>query len=98
VRSAAPVLVGVLLAFFWLSLRTHLRDLHYMVAEGQSLQDIMLRMQQAKVIQKAGGKPALDEKGKVVDANEMMPKRGFRQKPKKKDPTEKKKRKKPRVR
>jgi len=97
-RAGAFAVVAVILVFFWLQLRTHLRDFHYMIAEGQSFQDIMLRMQQARVIQKAGGKPALDEKGRVVDAKEMMPRPGFRQKPKKKDPTEKKKRKKPKVR
>jgi hypothetical protein len=97
-RAGALAVVGLLLVHFWFSLRTHLRDLHYMIAEGQSFQDIMLRMQQARVIQKSGGKPALDEKGKVVDANQLMPRPGFRQKPKKKDPTEKKKRKKPKVR
>jgi hypothetical protein len=97
-RAGALGVIGVLLVHFWFSLRTRLRDLHYMIADGQSFQDIMLRMQQARVIQKSGGKPALDEKGKVVDANQLMPRPGFRQKPKKKDPTEKKKRKKPKVR
>jgi hypothetical protein len=100
IRTAAPVICAVILGFFWLSLRTHLRDLHYWVDQGQSLQDIMMRYQQANVIRKAGGKPALMEDGKVVDANEVQPRKGFRQKPQKsaKQQGERKKRKKPKVR
>ena len=79
-RAAGPVVLLVMLAFFWRSLKTNLRDMHYMIAEGQSMQDIMTRYQQASVIKKSGGAPALDEKGNVIDANELMPKKGFRPK------------------
>ena len=100
VRSAAPVICGAMLLFFWISLKTHLRDLHYMIAEGESMQDIMTRMQQASVIKKSGGEPVLNEKGQVVDKNELIPKKGFR--PKKTNTAAatkaKKKRKKPKVR
>ncbi|MBZ0137586.1 MAG: hypothetical protein K8I27_14565 [Planctomycetes bacterium] len=100
VRSAGPVITLAMLAFFWISLKTHLRDLHYMIAEGESLQDIMTRMQQAQVIKKAGGEPVLNERGQVVDKNELIPKKGFR--PKKSNTAGatagKKKRKKPKVR
>lgn len=99
VRSAAPVITLVMLAYFGISLRTHLRDLHYMIAEGESMQDIMTRMQQANVIKKAGGEPVLNERGQVVDKNDLIPRKGFR--PKKgatKATAEKKKRKKPKVR
>lgn len=100
VRTAAPAICGAMLVFFWISLKSHLRDLHYMIAEGESLQDIMTRMQQAQVIKKAGGEPVLNEKGQVVDKNELMPKKGFR--PKKTRTAAatatKKKRKKPKVR
>ncbi len=100
VRAAAPVVCAAVLGFFWLSLRTHLRDLHYWIDQGQSLQDIMMRYQQANVIRKAGGKPAMTEDGKVVDATEVTGRPGFRQKPQKtaKQQGEKKKRKKPKVR
>jgi hypothetical protein len=94
------VIAGAMLVFFWLSLRTHLRELHYMIAQGESLQDIMTRMQQANVIKKAGGEPVLNEKGQVVDKNELMPKKGFRPKKGKTAAATatKKKRKKPKVR
>ena len=99
VRSAAPAIALVMLAYFAISLKTHLRDLHYMIAEGESMQDIMTRMQQANVIKKAGGEPVLNERGQVVDKNDLIPRKGFR--PKKggtKATAEKKKRKKPKVR
>lgn len=100
VRCAAPAICGAMLVFFWISLKTNLRDLHYMIAEGESMQDIMTRMQQANVIKKAGGEPVLNEKGQVVDKNELMPRKGFR--PKKGGTASatkaKKKRKKPKVR
>lgn len=100
VRSAAVAVCVVMLAFFLKSLKTSLRDLHYMIAQGESMQDIMMRYQQAAVIKKSGGKPAMTEEGKVVDANELMPKKGFRQKPQKtkKQQGEKTKRSKPKVR
>ena len=100
VRSAAPVICGAMLVFFWISLKSHLRDIHYMIAEGESMQDIMTRMQQAQVIKKAGGEPVLNEKGQVVDKNELMPKKGFRPKKSKTASATKakKKRKKPKVR
>lgn len=100
IRTAGVVVCAAMLAFFMKSLKTSLRDLHYMIAEGESMQDIMLRYQQASVIKKAGGKPAMTEDGKVVDANELMPKKGFRQKPQKtkKQQGEKSKRTKPKVR
>jgi hypothetical protein len=100
VRTASPVLCAAVLAFFWMSLRTHLRDIHYLIDKGESLQDIMMRYQQANVIRKAGGKPAMTEEGKVVDANEIMGRKGFRQKPQKsaRQQGEKKMRKKPKVR
>lgn len=100
-RAACPAITIAILVFFWLGLRTGLRDLHYMVAEGQSMQDIMLRYQQANIIRKKGGKPAMLPDGKVVDANEVIGRPGFRTPPKEKQAgakTEKKKRKKPRVR
>ena len=100
IRSAAPAIVVVMLVYFGISLKTHLRDLHYMIAEGESLQDIMTRMQQANVIKKAGGEPVLNDKGQVVDKNELMPKKGFRPKKTKTAAATKgkKKRKKPKVR
>ncbi|MCA8945812.1 MAG: hypothetical protein KDB29_06280 [Planctomycetes bacterium] len=100
VRSAAPAITLVMLAYFAISLKTHLRDLHYMIAEGESMQDIMTRMQQANVIKKAGGEPVLNEKGQVVDKNELMPRPGFRPKKGKTASATKgtKKRKKPKVR
>ncbi len=100
VRSAGIAVCGVVLLFFWLGLRTHLRDLHYLIDQGQSMQDIMMRYQQANVIRKAGGKPAMTEDGKVVDVNEVQGRPGFRQKPAKtaKQQGEKKTRKKPKVR
>ncbi len=82
-RSAAPTLAIVLVFFLWKDLQRNLREWHYRVAGGESWQDIMAQMQQASVIRKAGGKPALDESGKVVDVEEMMPRPGFRQKPQK---------------
>ncbi|MCC6465033.1 MAG: hypothetical protein IT463_06800 [Planctomycetes bacterium] len=99
-RAVAPTVGAVVLAWFWLSLKTSLRDIHYMVAEGQSLQDIMLRYQQANVIRKAGGKPAMTPDGQVVDANELMAKPGYRPaKGSSEEATQtKKKRKKPKVR
>ncbi|MCA8915464.1 MAG: hypothetical protein KDB90_08625 [Planctomycetes bacterium] len=100
VRSAGPVITLVMLVYFWIGLKTHLRDLHYMIAEGESMQDIMTRMQQAQVIKKAGGEPVLNEKGQVVDKNDIIPRKGFR--PKKGGTAAatktKKKRKKPKVR
>jgi hypothetical protein len=100
VRCAAPAVVGVMLVYFWISLKTHLRDIHYQIAEGESMQDIMTRLQQAQVIKKAGGEPVLNEKGQVVDKNDLMPRKGFR--PKKGSTAAatktKKKRKKPKVR
>ena len=100
IRAAAPAITLVMLAYFWISLKTHLRDLHYMIAEGESLQDIMTRMQQASVIKKAGGEPVLNERGQVVDKQEIMPRKGFRPKKSKtaSATTTKKKRKKPKVR
>ncbi|MBX3461230.1 MAG: hypothetical protein KF696_14895 [Planctomycetes bacterium] len=100
VRSAGPAVCAAVLVFFWLGLRTKLRDLHYLIDQGESMQDIMLRYKQASVIQKAGGKPALTEDGKVVDATEITGRPGFRQKPQKSaaQKGEKKKRKKPKVR
>lgn len=100
VRGAAPVITLVMLAYFGISLKTHLRDLHYMIAEGESMQDIMTRMQQANVIKKAGGEPVLNEKGQVVDKSELVPKKGFRPKKTKASSATKgtKKRKKPKVR
>ena len=100
-RAACPVVTGAILGFFWISLRTNLRDIHYMIAEGQSLQDIMLRYQQASIIRKKGGTPALTPEGKVVDAKEATGRPGFRTPPKQAQAsgaTVKKKRKKPKVR
>ncbi len=100
-RAACPAITVAILTFFWLGLRTSLRDLHYMIAEGQSMQDIMLRYQQANLIRKKGGKPAMLPDGKVVDANEVVGRPGFRTPPKEKQAgskTEKKKRKKPKLR
>jgi hypothetical protein len=82
-RSVSPVIVAVMLFFLWRDLQTHLREWHYRVASGESWQDIMAQMQQANVIQKAGGKPALDAEGNVVDAEEVIGRPGFRQKPRK---------------
>ena len=100
IRCAAPVITAVMLFYFWISLKSHLRDLHYMIAEGESMQDIMTRMQQAQVIKKAGGEPVMNEKGQIVDKYDVMPRKGFR--PKKGNTaaatTTKKKRKKPKVR
>lgn len=102
IRAIGPVLTLVVLTYLWISLKTHLRDIHYMVAQGESMQDIMTRMQQAQVIKKAGGEPVLNEKGQVVDKNDIMPRKGFR--PKKGASTKatggkkQKKRKKPKVR
>jgi hypothetical protein len=82
-RSSAPIMGAIMLFFLWRDLQSNLREWHYRVASGESWQDIMAQMQQANVIQKAGGKPALDEKGNVVDAVEVMGRPGFRQKPQK---------------
>jgi len=100
VRAAAPAITAVMLVYFGISLKQHLRELHYMIAEGESLQDIMTRMQQAQVIKKAGGEPVLNEQGQVVDKQDLMPRPGFRPKKQKaSDATKaKKKRKKPKVR
>lgn len=99
-RGAAFALLAVVLVFFIKTLKSNLRELHYMVAEGQSMQDIMMRAQQANVIQKAGGTPALDDKGQVIDATDFQPKKGYRQKKRKTgNPTGgTKKRKKPKLR
>ena len=100
IRAAAPVLTAVVLVYFGISLKTHLRELHYMIAEGESMQDIMTRLQQAQVIKKAGGEPVLNEKGQVVDKQEIIPRKGFRPKKTKTSAATgtKKKRKKPKVR
>jgi hypothetical protein len=100
VRAAAPAITLVMLVYFGISLKSHLRDLHYAIAEGQSFQDIMTRMQQAQVIKKSGGEPVLNEKGQVVDKQEIMPRKGFRPKKTKTSTATgtKKKRKKPKVR
>lgn len=100
-RSVCPAVCAVVIVFFWLSIRTSLRDLHYLIAEGQSMQDIMLRAQQANIIRKKGGKPALMPDGTVVDANEVVGRPGFRTPAKEAQAgaaTAKKKRKKPKVR
>jgi len=101
-RLACPVVTGAILGFFWLNLKAQLRDLHFMVADGQSMQDIMLRYQQANLIRKKGGKPALMPDGTVVDANEVVGRPGFRTPPKEKQASAqtktKKKRKKPKLR
>lgn len=83
-RSASPVMAAVMVFFLWRDLQRNLREWHYRVAAGESWQDIMAQMQQANVIQKAGGKPALDADGNVVDVNEIVGRPGFRQKPQKK--------------
>jgi hypothetical protein len=101
IRAACPVVTAAILGFFWLNLKVNLRDIHFMIAEGQSMQDIMLRYQQASIIRKKGGKPALMPDGTVVDANEVVGKPGFRTPPKEQQAaaqTKKKKRKKPRLR
>lgn len=101
-RTACPVISAAILGFFWLGLRTQLRDIHYMVAEGQSMQDIMLRYQQANLIRKKGGKPAMMPDGTVVDANEVVGRPGFRTPPKEEQAGSqtktKKKRQKPKLR
>jgi hypothetical protein len=100
-RAACPVVTAVIAGYFWISLRTNLRDIHYLIAEGQSMQDIMLRYQQANIIRKKGGTPALMPDGKVVDAKEVQGRPGFRTPPKQAQAgaaTEKKKRKKPKLR
>lgn len=101
-RAACPVISAAILGFFWLGLRTQLRDIHYMVAEGQSMQDIMLRYQQANLIRKKGGKPAMLPDGTVVDANEVVGRPGFRTPPKEEQAGSqtkaKKKRQKPKLR
>ncbi|MCC6573133.1 MAG: hypothetical protein IT462_05015 [Planctomycetes bacterium] len=97
-RVAPLVVAAILIFFMWIDLKKNLREWHYRIASGESWQDILTQYQQASVIRKAGGKPALDAEGNVVDAEEMMPRPGFRQKPKKRDPTQKKKRQKPRLR
>lgn len=83
-RAASPLMGGIMLFFLWRDLQHNLREWHYRVASGESWQDIMAQMQQANVIQKAGGKPALDQEGNVVDVNEIVGRPGFRQKPQKK--------------
>jgi len=83
-RAAAPVIAFIVTFFLWKDLKRNLREWHYRVAAGESWQDILAQMQQANVIQKAGGKPALTENGEVVDAEDLMPRPGFRQKPQKK--------------
>jgi hypothetical protein len=100
VRAAAPVITLVMLAYFGISLKSHLRELHYMIAEGESMQDIMTRMQQAQLIKKSGGEPVLNEKGQVVDKQDFLPRKGFRPKKAKTSEATKgtKKRKKPKVR
>lgn len=99
-RGTGLAVVVVLLGFFWLTLKKNLRDLHYMIAEGESMQEIMHRAQQANIIRKAGGEPVMDDKGNVVDKRELVPQAGFRQKRKKtaRQQGQKKKRKKPKVR
>lgn len=100
-RLACPVTAVAILGFFWLNLKSNLRDMHFWVAEGQSMQDIMLRYQQANLIRKKGGKPALLPDGSVVDANEVVGRPGFRTPPKEQQAgtqTKKKKRKKPKLR
>ena len=98
-RGAGFGVLFVVLVFFLKTLKSNLRELHYMVAEGQSMQDIMLRAQQANVIKKAGGNPAMNDKGEVIDANDYQPKPGMRQKKRRTNATGgKKKRKKPKVR
>lgn len=102
IRAACPLVCAAILGFFWLNLKANLRDIHFMVAEGQSMQDIMLRYQQANLIRKKGGKPALMPDGSVVDANEVVGRPGFRTPPKEQQAgtqtKTKKKRKKPRLR
>lgn len=83
-RASSPVIGAVMLFFLWVDLQKTLREWHYRVASGESWQDIMAQMQQASVIEKAGGKPALDEEGNVIDAEEVIGRPGFRQKPQKK--------------
>lgn len=100
VRAAAPVITLVMLLYFGISLKSHLRELHYMIAEGESMQDIMTRMQQAQLIKKAGGEPVLNQEGQVIDKQEIMPRKGFRPKKTKTSAATKgtKKRRKPKVR
>ncbi len=98
IRAAPAVVAAVMLIFMWRDLKVNLREWHYRIAAGESWQDILTQYQQASVIKKAGGKPALDAEGNVIDAEEMMPRPGFRQKKKKREPTAKKKRQKPRLR
>ncbi len=97
-RGAGFAVLAVVLVFFAKSLKGSLRELHYMVAEGQSMQDIMTRAQQANVIQKAGGTPAMNDKGEVIDANDYQPKPGMRQKKRRANATGSKTRKKPKLR
>lgn len=97
-RGAGFAVLAVVLIFFAKTLKTNLRELHYMVAEGQSMQDIMTRAQQANIIKKAGGNPAMNDKGEVIDADDFQPKPGMRQKKRRTNATGSKKRKKPKLR
>lgn len=99
VRGAAPAMMAILLAHFWFSLKTSLRDLHYLVAEGRSMQDVLAQYQQASVIKKAGGTPVMDQDGNVVAQEDVIPRKGFRPKRGAAKATKgKKKRKKPKLR